>query len=194
MSGTFVFLTSKRLYLRPLLAADRQGPYPGWFNDEEVCAGNSHHVFPYTPESADGYIRGLSASTDTIALAIVLAQSDEHIGNISLQRIDWVSRSAELAIVIGEKSAWHQGYATESAQLLCSHAFSTMNLHRISCGTFGNNEPMKRLAIALGMSEEGRRREAAFKNGHYMDVVEYGVLRAEYERHAQRHAGVNSFG
>lgn len=181
MSGTFTFLTSERLYLRPLLVADSQGPYPRWFNDEQVCAGNSHHVFPYTPDSADGYIRGLGASTDTIALAIVLAQSDEHIGNISLQRIDWVSRSAELAIVIGEKTAWHQGYAMESSRLLCSHGFRTMNMHRISCATFHNNEPMKRLAIALGMREEGRRREAAFKNGRYLDVVEYGVLRAEYE-------------
>jgi ribosomal-protein-alanine N-acetyltransferase len=181
MSGNFAFLKSERVYLRPLLPDDCQGFYPQWFNDEEVCAGNSHHVFPYTPDAAEGYVRGLATSSDTIALAIVLVQGHQHIGNISLQGIDWVSRSAELAIVIGEKAAWHKGYAMESCRLLCDHGFKALNLHRISCGTFHDNEAMNRLAIALGMKEEGRRREAAFKNGRYLDVVEYGVLRAEYE-------------
>jgi RimJ/RimL family protein N-acetyltransferase len=181
MSATFAFLTGKRIYLRPLLPEDCQGSYPRWFNDEEVCAGNSHHVFPYTPNDAESYIRGLGTASDTIALAIVVAQNNEHIGNISLQRIDLVNRCADLAIVIGEKTSWHQGYATESSRLLCSHGFETLNLHRITCGTFHNNEAMKKLAISLGMKEEGRRREAAFKDGRYLDVIEYGVLRAEYE-------------
>jgi RimJ/RimL family protein N-acetyltransferase len=186
VSGTLAFLRGERLYLRPLLASDSQGAYPEWFNDAEVSAGNSHHVFPYAPDSAASYIRGVEASRDTLALAIVLIQGDKHVGNISLQRIDWVSRSAELAIVIGEKGAWNQGYALESSALLCSHGFQAMNLHRISCGTFATNEPMKRLAISLGMTQEGVRREAAFKNGRYLDVVEYGVVRAEYERASGR--------
>ncbi len=40
---------------------------------------------------------------------------------------------------------------------------------------------MRRVAERLGMREEGVRRQAAFKDGAYVDVVEYGVLRAEYE-------------
>lgn len=181
MNPPFAFLTGERLYLRPLLLADTQGPYPQWFNDEEVCAGNSHHAFPYTLAGAEDYIRSLHNSTDTLALAIVLRDGDRHIGNIALQHIDWISRSAEFAIVIGDKDAWHKGYAAESGRLLSNHGFSAMNLHRIACGTFDNNVPMKRLAIGLGMKEEGRRREAIFKDGRYLDVVEYGVLRAEYE-------------
>lgn len=181
MNAPLAFLTSERIYLRPLLLTDTQGPYPQWFNDAEVCAGNSHHVFPHTPVGAEDYIRRVNESRDTLALAIVLREGDRHIGNIALQHIDWVSRSAEFAIVIGDKEAWHKGYAAESGRLLCSHGFSALNLHRIGCGTFDNNEGMKRLATSLGMREEGRRREAIFKDGRYLDVVEYGVLRAEYE-------------
>ena len=181
MNPPYAFLSGERLYLRPLLPTDAQGPYPQWFNDEEVCAGNSHHVFAYTPTGAEDYIRRVNDSRDTLVLAVVLRDGDRHIGNIALQHIDWISRSAEFAIVVGDKDAWHKGYAAESGRLLCSHGFSTMNLHRIACGTFDNNEPMKRLALSLGMKEEGRRREAIWKNGRYLDVVEYGVLRAEYE-------------
>jgi RimJ/RimL family protein N-acetyltransferase len=39
---------------------------------------------------------------------------------------------------------------------------------------------MRRIALDLGMREEGRRREAAFKDGRFVDCVEFGVLRAEF--------------
>jgi len=39
---------------------------------------------------------------------------------------------------------------------------------------------MKKLAIKLKMREEGLRREAIYKNGRYLDIVEYGVLRHEF--------------
>ena len=40
---------------------------------------------------------------------------------------------------------------------------------------------MKRLAISLGMEKEGVRREAVYKDGKYLDIIEYGVLRRDYE-------------
>ena len=53
---------------------------------------------------------------------------------------------------------------------------------RIGCATFETNVGMRKLAGALGMIEEGVRRQAAYKDGRYLDVVEYGLLRAEFER------------
>ena len=181
MSAGFAFLSTERLYLRPLLLTDVQGTYPQWFNDEDVGAANTHHVFPFTPSDAEAYIRALHASRNAIVLAIVLREGDRHIGNTSLQNIEWVHRSADFAIVIGDKGVWNQGYATECARLMFHHGFSTLNLHRIAFGTFDNNEAVKRFAINLGMKEEGCRREAVYKNGRYLDVVEYGVFQAEFE-------------
>lgn len=175
------FLQGKRLYLRSLIESDADGPYSTWFNDEEVCAGNSHHVRPYTREAALDYIRYARQTNDSLILAIVLRAGDRHVGNIALGSINRLYRSAEFSIVIGDKSSWGKGYSKEAAQLLCDHGFAAMNLHRIGCGTFQDNEPMKKLAAALGMKEEGRRREAAFKHGGYLDIIEFGVLRDEYE-------------
>lgn len=181
MAIDILFLKGKQLYLRPLLESDAQGPYVSWFNDEEVCRGNSHHVFPYTPEMALAYIRTAAQGQDKLVLAILLDKDDRHIGNIALQHIHPIYRSAEFSIVIGDKSAWNKGYAKEAARLLCDHGFAAMNLNRIACGTFDDNLAMKRLALYLGMKEEGRRRQAAFKQGRYVDVIEYGVLKDEYE-------------
>lgn len=174
------FLTGERLFLRPLVEADADGPYVAWFNDAEVCRGNSHHVFPYTREQALSYIRQSVQSREMLVLAMVLKSDQRHIGNIALQGIHTLNRSAEFAIVIGDKAAWGQGYGYEAAALLFQHAFQTLNLRRIACGTFADNAGMIKLAAALGMKQEGVRRQAAFKEGQYQDVIEYGLLRDEF--------------
>lgn len=181
--GPSSFLVGPRVVLRALVESDAVGAYPSWFNDEEVCQGNSHHVLPFTQEQALEYIRASARSRESLVLAVVLRADGRHIGNIALEQIKPVDRSAEFAIVIGDRSAWAKGYATEAAQLICRHGFRSLNLHRIGCGTFEDNEPMKRLAARLGMREEGRRREGAYKNGRYVDVIEYGVLKDEFAAH-----------
>ena len=174
------FLSGERLLLRPLVEADADGPYVAWFNDAEVCRGNSHHVFPYTREQALGYIRQSAQSREMLVLAMVLKGDQRHIGNITLQGIHSLNRSAEFAIVIGDKTTWGKGYGYEAAALLFEHAFQTLNLRRIACGTFRDNEGMIKLAAALGMKQEGVRRQAVFKEGQYQDVIEYGLLREEF--------------
>ena len=179
------FLSGPRVYLRALGELDAQGAYADWFNDEEVCRGNSHHVFPYTAESALEYIRAVRARRDCLVLAVVLRDGDRHIGNISLQSIDPISRSAEFAIVMGDKATWGKGYGEEAGALIVAHGFRTLNLHRIYCGTFESNQGMRKLAERLGMREEGRRRDAAFKDGEFVDVIEYGVLNSEFDARAR---------
>lgn len=175
------FLVGEKIYLRSLVEEDAEGPYATWFNDEEVCFGNSHHVFPYTYESALSYIRHSHETRNSLILAIILSEDDRHIGNIALQDIHPNYHSADFSILIGDKSAWGGGVGKEAGRLICDHGFRAMNLHRIACGTFENNLAMQRLALYLGMVQEGVRRKAAFKGGKYLDIIEFGVLRDEYE-------------
>ena len=107
---------------------------------------------------------------------------DRHIGNIALQHIHPVNRAAQFSIVVGEKDSWGQGVGKEAGKLICDHGFQSLNLHRIACGTFENNIAMQRLAEFLGMVKEGVRRKAVYKGGKFLDVIEYGVLRDEYEK------------
>lgn len=179
MTDPIPFLTSQRLILRALQEADADGPYPKWLNDQAVCAGNSHGLFPYSREAARAFIAG-NSGPDRLTLAIVLKENQRHIGNISLQAIHRVYRSAEFAILLGESDCWGQGYGAEAGLLILRHGFTRLNLHRVACGTFVSNCGMISLAQALGMREEGRRRQAAFVGGNYEDIVEFGVLRDEF--------------
>ena len=175
------FLAGTRLYLRGLEPSDLDGSYFQWFNDQNVCQHNYHGRFPNFPSRMDAYFQHVATgSPNDLVLAIVLNDRNLHIGNISLLGIDWFSRQAEFAILLGDRNYWGMGLSKEAAGLLARHAFSTLNLRRLWCGTSVANLPMQALARALGMREEGRQRQALYKNGVYHDIVLFGALREEF--------------
>lgn len=179
---SITFLMGQDVSLRPLRQADADGPYLEWFNDEESCRNNSHHYFPYQEQDARAFIEAVQGFRDRMVFAIQLNKDDRHIGNIELGKINWIARTGEYAIVLGDRSVWGQGLAKQASVLLLDHAFFGLNLNRVHCGTFASNDAMIRLAAFMGMREEGRRRQAIYKEGRYLDLLEFGVLRDEYEQ------------
>jgi len=174
-----VFLKGIRIYLRALTEKELTDEYLQWLNDDEVCRHNSHAIFPNTEQKMKDYFNRLDSQREVV-LAIIDSEADKHIGNISLQNINWVSRNAEFAILLGDKKYWGKGYGEEAAKLIVDYGFDRLNLHRIYCGTLEENEGMKKLALKMKMKQEGLRREAIYKHGKYQNVVEYGVLRDDY--------------
>jgi [ribosomal protein S5]-alanine N-acetyltransferase len=175
-----IFLNGETIYLRPLTELDLKGNYQVWLNDKAIIQYNSHGRFPMTIEKLNDFLRSVSGSNSTLALAIIDKASDEHIGNVSLQGINWIDRGAEIAFLLGEKTFWGKGVMYEAGRLLLSHGFYTLNLHRIYCGTSSENIGMQKLAQKLGMQQEGIRREAIFKNNCYFDIIEFGILKKEF--------------
>ncbi len=175
-----IFLESDRILLRPLTRIDLTPVYLQWLNDAEVTKYNSHATFPNTQEKMEAYYNSLQDNNMNVVLGIIDRESAKHIGNVALQQINWISKNAEFAILLGDKAFWGKGMGEEAARLIVSYGFERLNLHRIYCGTIKGNMGMKKLAKKLCMTEEGRRREAIFKNGEYFDIIEYGVLRKEF--------------
>jgi len=175
-----IIYETARLYLRGLSKEDIRGNYFHWFNDKDVCKYNSHGLFPNTVAAMEGFLEALATSQNAIVWAMIEKKSKTHIGNLSLQEISWINRSAEFAIIMGEKQFWGKSLSSEASKVLLFHGFQKLNLNRIYCGTAESNEAMKKLALKIGMKKEGRRRQALFLNGQYEDLIEYGILRKEF--------------
>lgn len=174
------FLEGHNIGLRALLDSDVDGEYPNWFNDQEVCRYNSHHRYVMTRNDVIEFVKNCN-SRDIIVLAVELKETKVHIGNISLQNIDYIDRTAEIAFLMGEREYWNKGYATEAAVLLINHAFDQLGLQRIYFGTSEKNVGMQKIGEKLNFVREGIRRRAIYKNGAFCDIYEYGLLREEWE-------------
>jgi RimJ/RimL family protein N-acetyltransferase len=102
------------------------------------------------------------------------------IGNCSFIDIEWRNRSAEVGIMIGEKSYWSQGYGPEALQVLIDHGFNTLNLHRIWLRVYAKNTRGIRAYEKVGFVHEGKYRQAHFQHGQYFDVLIMSVLKDEW--------------
>jgi len=173
--------------------------YRSWFNDPEVTKYNSHGLFPYTPAAMDAFVKVIEqGSTSRIVWAIEvhyerpacppgsipgppppMVKDWRHIGNVSLQSINWVNRSAELAVVLGRKRG--EGYGLQACEWVVDHAMQKLNLWRVWTGTAANNVGMQRVCEKLGMKHEGTFRDGMFLNGSYADIIAYGFTRIDYK-------------
>ncbi len=164
-------------FVRTLNESDLAGPYISWFEDQDVCCYNSHGKFFKTATYFRAFYEGLNKE-DSVVWAIC-HKDDGHIGNVSLQSVSFINRNAEFAILIGDRRHWGKGVARLAGERLIEHGFSKLNLERIYCGTAASNDAMRRLALALGMAQEGCRRSHLYLDGVWIDLVEYGVLRSD---------------
>ena len=167
----------KKTYLRNLELKDIEGNYPKWFDDPEVCRYNGHEPFTKTKQDFVDYVTKVSNSEKDYVFAICDKENNRHIGNIAIQKIDWKNKNADVAIIIGEKDYWGKGVGREAWKLAMDFGFNILKLHRLYCGTYEENIGMQGIAIACGMKEEGRLKQAAFKNGKYSDIILYGIVK-----------------
>ena len=117
----------------------------------------------------------------SFSFAIVDKEANKLIGTIGLHNVDWISRNAELGIVIWKKEYWGRGYGTDAMKLLLYYGFTFLNLHRIWLRVYSFNKRAIRAYEKIGFKMEGTLREHVFKNGRYLDIHIMGILKYEFE-------------
>jgi RimJ/RimL family protein N-acetyltransferase len=174
-----VFLENSAVTLRPagdedisFLRENEQNP--------RVRASRSVHT-PVDTDWARQRLGGtLGRSGDTLGLLICVDETP--VGCVYLVREQPNSqlfRFGELAYWV-TPTKWGTGYATAGSELLLSHAFNELGLHRIEASAFASNDASRRVLEKLGFSEEGTARKAAFVDGEWTDNVRYGLLEEEW--------------
>ncbi len=155
-----------------------------WLNDPEVIAGLTINL-PMASWDETRWFENLSnRSPEQRPLSIEVKTPDggwKHIGNVGLEGIEWMNRSAGFGIFIGEKALWNQGYGTEATRLMMKHGFETLNLNRIFLHVYENNPRAIRAYEKVGFVKEGVLREARYLNGVYINVLLMSILRSEWD-------------
>lgn len=172
-----VFLEGKSVILSPLGKNDAGESYLAWLNDPTVLRYRTPKVYPMTMAQLESWIDELPSRGDLV-LAIRTRDRRIHVGNISLNTILRVHRSAELSIMIGAKDVWGRGYGTEAISLLTAHAFSAMGLHRV--WSESPNPAFNATMKKLGWTHEGTKVEAFMVDGAFTGMECWSILEDEW--------------
>ncbi|MBD8499628.1 GNAT family N-acetyltransferase [Paenibacillus arenosi] len=171
-------LTGSRVYLRPINGEDA-GMYYEHLYVEETRRLTGTHKYA-TKEQISRYIDAKSQDASSVLLLIALQESDEVIGDIALQDIDTINRSAGIRIAISYEQHQGQGYGQEAMQLLLEYGFGVLNLQRIELEVFTYNPRAAHVYEKLGFVREGIKRKALYYHHQYHDVITMSMLADEY--------------
>jgi len=167
-----------RITFRPLEPDDFEALYQQK-NDPEVARLLDGFTTGYARADIAAWYDYHRNRSDEVQWAIMQTETGQCLGHVGLYQIDHRVRKANFGIMIGDKSFWGQGIGELCTRFVVVYGFDELNLNRIELTVLDSNPRAIRLYEKLGFREEGRLRQAQFKQGHYHDLIIMAVLREE---------------
>ncbi|MCI8428344.1 MAG: GNAT family N-acetyltransferase [Lachnospira sp.] len=152
-----------------------------WRNDTELISklGTPFRFINLNVDEEwfDGYMQNRNSQ---VRCAIVEYGNDDIIGLVSLVSIDYMNQSAEFHIMIGNKNKQGKGVGTFAVLAMLYHAFNNLNLQRVELMVLEDNIIARNLYEKVGFVHEGTKRNARYKNGKFVNMLIYSILKDEY--------------
>ena len=173
-------LRGERVWLRAATKADFVEEAPA------VSDAETGHFLgikqPISPEGAEQFAQQmLSQQGHSIwAFVICLLADDQRIGSVNLRNLDRENGSAELAIVITDKSLQGRGLGTDALNCLVDFGFGELRLERIYLHVFDFNVRARRSYEKAGFQVDATLRHARFHRGQHHDVHLMSILRDDW--------------
>lgn len=112
---------------------------------------------------------------------ILNSKEIDFLGLVRTDEIDYINKSIRVG---GDIHPKHQGkgYGTKMYSLLKKYCFDYLNMNRIWLLVLETNKIARHLYRKSGFIDEGRQRQAIYRDGKYKDYLMMSILRKEYEK------------
>ena len=171
LNGNNSQLETKRLFLRPMVAADVEALHL-IFTDAKVMTAFNHP--PFTRAQMERWLqRNLThqAEFGYGLFSVILKETGELIGDCGLEQME-DQGAAELGYDF-RSDFWNQGFATEAATTVRDYAFDVLKLPQLISLIRAGNLASKRVAEKAGMQlvEEFTRYDVQYWKYAITDIL-----------------------
>lgn len=173
-------LEGERVYLRPPEKGDVGNLYRSFYDPVVRRFTGTYRVIP--KDAFGSWLENVTKDESRLLLLIVTQEDDRVVGDVELQEIHPVNRSAWIRIALHDEQEFGKGYGTEAMGLMLDYGFGCLNLHRIELEVYDYNHRAIRIYEKLGFRREGVKRDALFYENAYHNVIQMGLLATEYRR------------
>ena len=148
-------------------------------NDPEIEKTIVGWALPISRKDEEHWYASYSNTVQNIRYLITTLDG-ERVGLTGLGNIDMKNGCAKTLGIRIDKNVQSKGLATDTYMTLFNFAFNELRLHRIETSAFDDNFASLKFQEKLGCKREGIKREAAFKNGEYKNIVTLGCLKDDF--------------
>lgn len=143
-------IDGERVYLKIMEEENATPSYSAWLNDPII---NQYlETRRATIEELRQYIHEKFVKDDCLFFGIFWKENNQHIGTVKLEPINVTEEYAVMGILIGEKSFWGKGIATEVTDMIVDYAFHTLDLREVRLGVLEENIPARRVYEKCGFT------------------------------------------
>jgi RimJ/RimL family protein N-acetyltransferase len=192
------YFKSDRLVYRAIEESDADKAYMHILRLDSAASANSNPrlLSPARKVDSDNFTRILSNEALLGAMICLPPPSSDinaqpkPIGFImygAIPKDQERNRNSMITLQI-EQEYQRKGYGSEAIMWAVGWAFLHAGMHRVKIAAFAYNTGAVKLYERLGFTVEGRQREAAWHNGEWHDVVDFGILEGEWrEKFGDKH-------
>jgi RimJ/RimL family protein N-acetyltransferase len=166
-------LHGEKISLEPAKPADLP-VFIRWFADTGATRYLLARFAPSESQEAEWY-ESVARSQSTVHWSIVAEGTT--IGVTGIHDIDWINRHATTGTLIGERSEWGKGFASEAVRLRTAYAFDELGLERLETHSLADNVAMHRALEKSGYQNIARRRNVYWRAGRWHDDFLFELLR-----------------
>lgn len=148
-----------------------------WFQDEELTK-YWDTTYPPSEMEKEKWREKILNSSDKYF--IIETKNKKSIGFVELKRVDRKNSQCMVGIMIGDKSKWGKGYATDAMNTLLNFIFSQLNLHKVYLYAFEENKSAIRVYEKCGFKVEGRLIEDVYKGGRFHNYLRMYILKNDF--------------
>ena len=124
-------------------------------------------------------------SRDTSRRDWIIWVDGEPVGVLSIVKIDPVNRRCEWAYYLGSPNVRGKGIGKNVELNVHEFVFGSLGLNKLCCEVLKSNDLVVKIHEKYGSVVEGNRRQQIYKNGEYLDIVEMGLLREDWEKNVR---------
>jgi ribosomal-protein-alanine N-acetyltransferase len=110
-------------------------------------------------------------------LFFLILYKKKAIGTSKIGNIDWLSKNADLGIMIGDKDFFNKGVAKEILKKMINLSFKKLYLRKLTAGCFKSNIAMKKVFLKLDFVIEGTlKKQFLINNKLYDDQILFALF------------------
>lgn len=143
-----------------------------WKNDSEVFKYLGGGFQPVSIDQQEKWLDSMIDLTGTNRRYII-TENETPIGMIGLYDINWIHRTYEMGLYIGNEMSHGKGYGTQAHKLIESYARDYLNLRKCKLYVVNTNQAALNFWEKLGYNNVGVLKDERYINGDYHDLVIY---------------------
>ncbi len=163
-------LVGENVFLRPIVKEDLE-LLNLWKNDENTYKYLGGGFMPVSIDHQAKWMDALMDTTGSDKRYIICDKQSKPLGMIGLYNINWISRTSEVGMFIGNTGNRGKGYGKESYLLIEKFAKEYLNLRKLKWYSVSENTVPINMVTKLGYKKAGELIEDRYIKGEYKNVV-----------------------